>query len=182
MLPKILTLPGLYNSGPQHWQSLWEAHFPDITRVEQADWETPVCADWVARLDHEIALRGDNVVLVAHSLSCALVGKWAEIAQRPIRGALLVAPSDTEADTYPPGTSGFTPMPTKPLPFPSIVVASSNDIYMTQSRTAYFAQAWGSELVWIENAGHINSESNLGIWPQGLALLAKLTGDPRFIL
>ncbi|WP_409574749.1 alpha/beta hydrolase [Sphingopyxis sp. PET50] len=26
---KILTIPGLDNSGPRHWQSLWEHKFPD---------------------------------------------------------------------------------------------------------------------------------------------------------
>ena len=43
-----------------------------------------------------------------------------------------------------------------------------------------FSQAWGSELVWLENAGHINGEGGFGTWPQGIELLFKLTGDPQF--
>ena len=37
-MAKVLILPGLHNSGPSHWQSLWlEAH-PEYTRVVQEDW------------------------------------------------------------------------------------------------------------------------------------------------
>jgi predicted alpha/beta hydrolase family esterase len=97
-----------------------------------------------------------------------------------VRGALLVAPSDTEADSYPPGTSGFVPMSTQRLPFPTIMVASTDDPYVTQDRAQTFSQVWGSELVWVENAGHINGQSGYGVWPQGVELLFKLTGDPCF--
>ena len=31
---KILTIPGLDNSGPGHWQSLWEQKFPDCERID----------------------------------------------------------------------------------------------------------------------------------------------------
>jgi hypothetical protein len=182
MQSSVLILPGLYNSGPKHWQSLWERRFPNLRRVEQADWDTPVCRDWVERLNQEVERAGDDVVLVAHSLACSLVAKWAEQYQRPVRGALLAAPSDTEADTYPSGTTGFSPMATARLPFRSIVVVSNDDVYVTLERATYFANAWGSELVRLDGAGHIGSDSNLGEWPAGLALLAKLTGDNQYLI
>jgi len=90
---------------------------------------------------------------------------------------LLVAPSDTEAPSYPPGTSGFTPMSTQRLPFPSIMVASTDDPYVTPERAEIFSQAWGSELVWLENAGHINGQTGFGPWPEGLRLLSSLTEE-----
>ncbi|GGP24020.1 RBBP9/YdeN family alpha/beta hydrolase [Silvimonas iriomotensis] len=172
----VLILPGLYCSGPQHWQSHWEAANPDFIRVEQADWETPHCADWVSTLDTAIAACAEPPVLVGHSLACTLIGKWAEQHQRPIKGALLVAPSDIEAPSYPEGTSGFGQMVTLRLPFPSIVVASSNDEYVTLPRARAFAANWGSEVVEVGPLGHINSSSNLGLWPEGFALLEKLRG------
>jgi len=86
----------------------------------------------------------------------------------------LVAPSDTEADTYPEGTSGFTPVPLIKLPFKSITVASSNDYYVTAERAKLFANSWGSELVEIGDTGHINLASGFGEWPQGLELLKQL--------
>ena len=180
MSAQVLILPGLYNSGAKHWQTVWEGLFPTLQRVNQADWETPVCDDWVARLEQAVQRTGSDGVLVAHSLACTLVGKWAERHPRTIRGALLVAPSDTEAPTYPPGTRGFTPMPRNRLPFPSLVVASTNDPYVSLERAQGFARHWGSEMVVAGALGHLNSDSGLGAWPQGLELLRKLTGDPKF--
>ncbi|GGP28066.1 RBBP9/YdeN family alpha/beta hydrolase [Silvimonas amylolytica] len=176
MTAPVLILPGLYSSGPQHWQSHWEAAHPDFKRVEQADWETPHCADWVANLDAAIAQCDEPPVLVGHSLACTLIGKWAEQHKRPIKGALLVGPSDIEAPSYPEGTTGFGKMVTIPLPFPTIVVASSNDEYVTLTRAREFAANWGSEVVEVGPLGHINSSSDLGMWPQGFALLQKLLG------
>lgn len=184
MTARVLILPGLFNSGETHWQSQWERQFSGLHRVEQQDWETPVAADWVERLNQEIAAANGGVVLVAHSLACTLITRWAQQypETRKVRGALLVAPSDTEADSYPQGTTGFTPMSTQRLPFPTIMVASTDDPYVTQERAKAFSQAWGSELVWVENAGHINGQTGYGPWPKGVELLSKLTGDPQFQL
>ncbi|WPU95090.1 alpha/beta fold hydrolase [Mucilaginibacter sabulilitoris] len=170
----ILTHPGLGNSGPEHWQSLWEKQF-NFTRVEQQDWETPVCADWITTMNDYVQQRGpENVILVGHSLACTAIAYWAQKYNVHIKGALLVAPSDTEADTYPPGTTGFKPVPLIKLPFKSIVVVSSNDYYVTAERAALFAKSWGSQLINIGDAGHINVTSGFGDWPQGLDLLKQL--------
>jgi predicted alpha/beta hydrolase family esterase len=172
---RTLILPGLHDSDPGHWQSRWEARDETLLRVVQDDWETPHCADWIARLDQALALTGPDAVLVAHSAGCALVAHWAvgEVSRR-IRGALLVAPSDPEASSFPSGPTGFAPIPLLRFRFRSIVVASSNDPYVTLSRAQTFAMAWGSEFVMIGDAGHINSGSGLGDWPEGLALLRSL--------
>ena len=145
-------------------------------RVIQDDWVTPCCADWVAKLDEVLAIRGPDAVLVAHSAGCALVAHWAAGCSRGHRvgGALLVAASDSEAPSFPSGPTGFAPIPLQPFPFPSIVVASSDDPFVTVSRAQLFAKAWGSKFVMIGKAGHINSDSALGDWPQGLALLRSL--------
>ena len=174
----VLILPGLYNSGPEHWQSRWESAHPEFRRVTQDDWERPRCADWVAQLDAAVIATPD-AVLVAHSSSCALVAHWAAAAgSRRIHGALLVAPSDPEASSYPAGPTGFAPMPLQRLPFPSIVVASTDDPYVTLARAQAFASAWGSRLVAVGACGHINSASGLGEWPEGIVLLQELR-SPR---
>ena len=111
---RVLLLPGLYNSGPEHWQTQWKAEYPEFVRLEQKDWETPDRRDWVETLQREIAAEASPVVLAAHSLSCCLVAHWAAAhaaRQTNVRGALLVAPSDVEAPSYPSGTTGFAPMP-----------------------------------------------------------------------
>ena len=170
-----LVLPGLYNSGADHWQSRWEAGDSTLLRVVQDDWHAPRCSDWLRTLEQAVELAGESTVLVAHSLSCALVAHWAAAdSRRRVRGALLVAPADAEASGFPRGPTGFAPMPIQPLRFRSVVVASINDPYVTLERARAFANAWGSAFVNIGQKGHINSVSGLGEWREGLALLRDL--------
>jgi predicted alpha/beta hydrolase family esterase len=131
-------------------------------------------------LDTVISSVAGPVVLVSHSSACALVAHWSEQAGpehiAKVRGALLVGPSDPTGPHYPAGPKGFAPVPMKQLPFPSIVVASTNDRYVTLGQAKEYAAAWKSRLVVLENAGHINAESGLGDWPEGLELLNTVTG------
>ncbi len=177
MKTRVLILPGLYNSGPAHWQSVWEKENPGFTRVVQRDWDTPVRSEWVARLQEVISSSPAPAILVAHSSACALVAHWASAHTGPVRGALLVGPSDVEADTYPKGTTGFAPMPLDPLPFRTIVVASSNDEYVSPERARFFAGRWHARIEFVGAAGHINSDSGLGRWPEGFALLQELLAE-----
>jgi predicted alpha/beta hydrolase family esterase len=172
----VLILPGLGNSGDAHWQTLWEKQFGFI-RVQQREWDKPVCSDWIDTIDGKISeLNPAAVILVGHSLACCTVAFWVKRFNRKIKGALLVAPSDTEADSYPPGTTGFKPMPMNAIPFPTITITSSDDFYVRLDRAQQFAKAWNSELINIGPAGHINASSNLGSWPEGLEYLKKLDG------
>lgn len=174
MTPPVLILPGLWNSGPQHWQTLWENTHPQWIRVEQRDWERPHRDDWVDTLEQAVRACSEPPYLIAHSLGCALVAHWSQAKTGSrVAGAFLVAPSDVDAPSYPEGTHGFKPMPLAPLPFRSLVVASSNDEYVTIDRARQFADAWGSELVIIGDAGHINSASGLGNWPMGAELFRR---------
>ena len=171
---KIFTVPGLYNSGPAHWQTHWENEF-GFTRIEQDNWETPACSDWTQTIDSTVIKYPlEKVVLVGHSLACCTIVRWAEKFKHIIKGALLVGPSDVDASSYPPGTTGFSPMPRYRLPFPSIVIASSNDNYVTLERANEFATNWGSDLINAGDLGHINSSSDLGNWPFGIRVLQKL--------
>jgi uncharacterized protein len=170
----ILILPGLGNSGDGHWQTIWENQF-GFTRIIQDAWETPDCANWVETIEKALSgLDVSNVILVGHSLACCAIGYWSRTTKRQIRGALLVAPNDTEASSYPPGTTGFAPMPLTKLPFPSLTIASMNDFYVTPDRARTFASAWNSELVFIGEAGHINVASGFGAWPEGIDFLGQL--------
>lgn len=171
---KIFTVPGLFNSGPQHWQTHWENEY-GFVRIEQQDWETPVCDDWLQTIDAVVNQQPLNkVVLIGHSLACCTIVRWSEKYNRIIKGVLLVAPSDVEAPSYPPGTTGFSPMPKFKLPFPSIIIASSNDEYVTFERAKEFAGNWGSEFINAGELGHINSTSDLGLWPFGYTYLKRL--------
>jgi predicted alpha/beta hydrolase family esterase len=173
----VLTVPGLWNSGPQHWQTHWEAKHPGWTRVQQRDFEHPERDEWVAALDAAIRASHAKPILAAHSLGCTLVAQWARATGgEAIAGAFLVAPSDCEAASYPIDAGAFKPIPLAPFAFPSIVVASTDDEYVTVERATQFAGAWGSRLVLIGRAGHINGASGHGPWPEGEAMLQAFAG------
>ncbi len=178
--PPVLLLPGWLNSGPAHWQSRWEA-LHGHRRVEQADWEWPRRGDWMARLDEVLLELPRPVLLVAHSLGCQLVAAWAAHSRLTARvaGALLVAPPDTEREDTPPNLFNWRPIVRQRLPFASFAVASSDDPFCAAERARTMAADWGSELVEIGPRGHINGDSGLGDWPEGLALLQRLADRPR---
>lgn len=196
--PAILTVPGLGGSGPGHWQTLWEQARPDTTRVELGMWSTPHRNAWVTKLDRAISTARAPVILAAHSLGCLAVAWWAALAGQPygwpVAGALLVAPADVDATDAHPELSAFAPAPRQPLPFPSIVVASADDPWITLDRAHSLAVEWGSHFVDIGEQGHINAASGIGWWPEGQELLERVilaagtggdtrsAGDARAIL
>lgn len=180
--PRILLLPGLYDSDSDHWQSLWERQHPSWQRVRQNEWTAPHCSDWVTALHLAIRASDTPALLVAHSLGCCLVAHWASHHTGFVQGALLVAPPDVDAPTFPGQVTGFAPMPSTRLPFPSIVVASENDPFCSLPRSQSFADYWGARLVVLGRLGHINGRSGLGAWPAGLRLLAELAAEGAGLL
>ncbi|WP_400194315.1 RBBP9/YdeN family alpha/beta hydrolase [Hymenobacter sp. B81] len=181
MLPDstfTFNIPGLRNSGPDHWQSQWEAQSPtEFSRIEQDNWQAPDCTQWTATIETQLAAFDTaRVVLTGHSVGCAAIVQWYARYRRTLRGALLVAPSDVDHPAYPPYITGFSPLFLAPLPFPSIVVASSNDHVVALDRARYFAACWGSQFVELPLAGHIEGKSGFGAWPEGLQLVRSLAG------
>jgi hypothetical protein len=177
MTTPVLLVPGWGDSGPGHWQTLWEQANPGFRRVVQRDWHYPVRAEWVETLEQAIRSAGVPVVLAAHSLGCIAVAHCARNGAPPIRGALLVAPPDVEHPDFPAVLEGFAPIPRDRLAFPSVVVASRNDPFGDFERTRSLAQAWGSRFVDAGACGHINTDAGFGAWPLGEALLAELQGQ-----
>jgi predicted alpha/beta hydrolase family esterase len=171
----VLTIPGLWNSGPEHWQTHWEAKHAGVRRVVQRDFDLPDREEWVATLDAAVRSCAVPPVLAAHSLGCMLVAEWAIVhGGQGVAGAFLVAPSDVDAPGYPVEGRSFDRMPLQTLPFPSVVIASTNDDYVSIERARAFAAAWGSRLVEIGDAGHINAASGFGPWPEGERLIREL--------
>src|SRR5262245_10365780 len=140
----ILTVPGLYNSGPEHWQTHWERELPDCHRVGQREWESPRRVDWVANLESAFEHGKPPFYLVGHSLGCITIAYWAQSSRLRVEGALMVAPADTERADFPTGPKGFQPLPTRKLPFPTILVASEDDPWLTIERAEVIAKGWGS--------------------------------------
>jgi serine hydrolase len=177
MSQTLLIIPGLNGSGPDHWQTHWEASMPAAVRVVQEDWEEPQLEPWLTALMTKIGEHPD-AVLVAHSLGCALVAN--AVKRQPglnVRAAMLVSPSDVDWINHIEDTlRDFAPMPLPTFPFPTIVAASRNDPYVRFERAKFFAAEWGAELVDVGDKGHINADSRLGDWPEGQAILRRLMG------
>lgn len=170
----VLILPGLYNSGPDHWQTLWHQQHPHWKRATHRDWSSPARDEWVAELDAAIAECDGAPILMAHSLACINIAHWvATKSPLKVAGAFLVAPADSESSAFPTEQDDWAPVPLARLPFPSMVVSSNNDPYSSLARATEFARVWGSELVDIGPAEHINSYSGHGQWPQGLHLFQQ---------
>ncbi|MDB5559949.1 MAG: alpha/beta hydrolase [Enterovirga sp.] len=170
----ILIVPGLGGSGTDHWQTRWEGKLSTARRVEQPDWTRPVLSTWVERLTAEVRASRRPVVLVAHSLGVATVVHAAPLLpDRAVRGAFLVGLPDVERPDMPPEIDpAFSPLPREPLPFPSLLVASRDDPYCAYDRAEDFAYSWGSAIVDAGQAGHLNTESGFGPWPEGLMRFA----------
>ena len=165
----ILIIPGRTNSGPDHWQTRWQARLKTSRRVEQADWHHPHLASWTAQLIAALQIAEKPVVLVAHSLGVAMVAHAAKkLGNQNVIGAFLVAPMSETATADIPGIDpAFVPYPCDPLPFPSLLVASRNDPLCPYDDAGEMALNWGSTLVDAGDVGHINSASGHGAWPDG---------------
>lgn len=174
----ILIVPGWSGSGEDHWQTRWERTLKTARRVEQENWYAPDAEAWVGRIIESAVQSARPVVVVAHSLGVPAIAHMAKrIPKGFLSGAFLVAPADvdnagewpeTEGLTFDGASSGFAPLPRDPLPFPSVLVASSTDPYCRLDRATALASDWGATLVDAGDAGHINSASGFGPWPDGV--------------
>jgi len=174
-LTNYLIVPGLGDSGPQHWQTYFENSGNNFYRVDQQEWDAPACEDWIAAIDTKVAgFDPSTVVLIGHSLGCAGIAHWAKKYNHIIKGAMLVAPSDLEAPHYNFPATGFAPFPLDKINFKTIVVASTNDEWVSLERAKFFADSWGSGFINIGNAGHINAASGHTNWEEGMAILKTL--------
>jgi predicted alpha/beta hydrolase family esterase len=170
---------------PGHWQTLLqdelERRGSGVACVPRRQNEKLSCALWIEAIDSCLAAIAGPVVLVAHSGGVMMVVHWAQQHRRPIRGALLATPADLEYP-LPPGypsqdelqRSCWLPIPRLPLPFRSIVAASSNDPLARHDRVVQLAQSWRSELVELGEVGHLNPASGYGSWPRAIELLESL--------
>ena len=164
----ILMIPGLGDSGPDHWQSRWQKKLSTARRVEQRDWDAPKRADWETTIVREISRSDRPVVCIAHSLGVAALLHAAVRVSDKIAGAFLVAPASDSALLEAPGVDkAFLPTPRARLAFPAVVVGSSDDPYADLLFARNLALDLGATFIDAGPAGHINAESGHGPWPEG---------------
>lgn len=184
-LPTLLIIPGLRDHVADHWQTLLADKLfttRAVRTVPPLEHDKLNCTARVHAIQHALEQIDGPVLLVAHSGGVIMLAHWAQKFQRTnIVGALLAAPADLDTP-LPPGypthdalqENGWLPVPRELLPFPSIVVSSSNDPLATRERVEEFARAWGSDCVHAGAVGHLNPASGFGEWPMAEALIERL--------
>ncbi len=184
----ILMVPGWLGSGPEHWQSRWERNLSTARRVEQEDWVAPDKDKWVGNIIKAVAASSRPAVLVAHSVGAVAVAHAGlKLPKGLLAGAFLVAPADvdnaqhwpiSEGYVWPQSARDFAPVPLARMPFPSMLLVSSDDPYCRPERARHFAAAWGSEAVEVGPRGHVTTATGHGPWPEGVlrfgSFLARL--------
>ncbi len=175
---EILVVAGHEGSGPDHWQSRLVAKLSAARIVEQDDWLYGSLDVAIQRIVDAVMASQKPVIFVGHSAGSALVPhavpklRAANIVDR-VKGAFLVSPPSALSLAALSGIDpNFQNVPRDPLPFPSVVVASSNDPFATLEEASDVALAWGSKLIEAGAAGHINASSGHGPWPEGMMSFA----------
>ena len=180
----VLIIPGLRDHVAEHWQTHLEARLETVRSVPPQTTDKLNCAKRVAAIQAELDQIEGPVILVAHSAGVLMAVHWA--AQHPqyqakIKGALLVTPPEVNQswpDNYPSPEilrqEGWSPVPTQVLPFPSIVVGSSNDYLARAEVVEAMANTWESEWVNLGEVGHLNPAAGFGYWPQAEDFIRQL--------
>jgi predicted alpha/beta hydrolase family esterase len=170
-MTRLVFVPGWHGSGKDHWQSHWERALPGAHRIIVDSWDHPNRHDWICAIERAVRATSEPPIVIAHSLGCVAVAHWAATTTATIRGAFLVAPADLERAGAPDALREFGPPPRERLPFVARLVASDNDPHIATERARQLANDWDASFVLLRSAGHINTESGHGAWPEGLALL-----------
>lgn len=177
MATRVLSLPGWNGSEPSHWQSLWERLDARIVRVEQASWTKPTLEDWKARVVAALEASPEPTVLLGHSLGAILAVHVAGAsAAKHVVGAMLVAVPDLEHPSFEalPTMRSFFPVPSARLPWPTTLVWSEDDPWCVPDVSLRLSEQWGAIPFGVGKRGHINADSGLETWPEGLEALRRL--------
>ncbi|TQL55443.1 RBBP9/YdeN family alpha/beta hydrolase [Subtercola boreus] len=164
-------VPGSGGSGPDHWQTLWEAELPVAVRIAPPSWDDHDPADWSRSLDVAADAHGsERAVLVAHSFGCLVAVDWAVRNSSRVAGLFLVAPPDRRGIARD-MIAGLDHTDDIRLDVPAEVLISTDDPYCSSERALKLARAWRAVPRVLGALGHINASSGLGAWPDGRQML-----------
>ncbi len=172
-MTRIVSVPGIGNSGPDHWQTAWEAGLPDMVRFKPSSWDTPELQDWIEGIERSVAHAASAPILVCHSLGCLAFLHWARQTKSDWLGAMLVAVPDSSGPNFPGQASGFAVSGLMPLGKPLLTVASSDDPYDPAGNGVALAGKAGAAIIRLGARGHLNEKSGVADWAEGLALFTS---------
>lgn len=176
VVPRLLIVPGLHDSGPMHWQSWLQRRHRSSVRVAVRDWSRPELDAWAVDIASTLNAQPPGPwIAVAHSFGCLAVLRHlqhrSQLRRRGHAGifaALLVAPADPERHRL----DGL--LRARADEAELMIVSSSNDPWLPTDAALPWAAAWGARLQDLGDAGHINAESGFGPWPQSNELVLRM--------
>ena len=174
----FLIQPGWQNSGPHHWQTLWEAQLGHAaTRVPQQDWMVPERIAWTRRWSRRSAARRPRSSY--WRIASAAWRRSSPSQTAPVAAVVLVAPADAERreragsapylHADPDEASRIRP----PCWWPATATPTAR-----LDRAEAFAQAWKADLEIVTGGGHINADAGFGPWPDGWLMVGDMAAPP----
>jgi predicted alpha/beta hydrolase family esterase len=165
----IAPRPGEADEGD--WPNRWLAKLSTAKRVAPRDIRSTERAAWTDAVADAARAATRPVLFVGHGLGATAVASAAfQLGAADVRGAFLVTPPDRTGlgrIAAPPW-----PLPSAPLPWPSLVIGSRNAADGAFDAVAALATEWGAEFVDAGEAGGLDAASGHGPWPEGLMRLA----------
>lgn len=174
MQSSFVMVPGIGGSGPDHWQSLWEASQPGIIRIAPRSWDVPDLDDWISALENAVGRSPKPPVVICHSLGCLLFAHWRAASSLRVAGAVLTAVPDPAGPAFPEQAKAFGVLPAQGFgDLPVLAVTSTNDPYDPYGRGRAWAEAKGASICPVGPLGHLNVASGVGDWPEGRVIVAE---------
>ncbi|MDQ7068461.1 MAG: alpha/beta hydrolase [Sulfurimonas sp.] len=169
MSKKVLLLHGWGGSDYPHWQS-WLAgelakEYTCVHLLRFSNFDEPDLDVWRRELLQTLEEFKPDIV-ICHSLANTL---WFHLANtttlRIVENLYLVAPPSMECQVK--EIKSFFPQlaPKNLFAKEVLLIGSTNDPYMKLHSLKRLQKELGVELKVLEDAGHINADSNFGEWP-----------------
>ena len=177
MRKRVLLLHGWGGSDFPHWQS-WLAgelakNYGRVNFFEFSNFDFPELNIWKSELKKELDEFKPDIV-ICHSLANTL---WFHICNDgdidEVEKLFLVAPPSTECNIE--ELKSFFPVkiPGDIKAKETLLITSTNDPYMTMDEAKNLQKKLNIPMEILEDAGHINADSNFGEWPW---ILKKIKG------
>jgi len=174
---KVLILHGWGGSDYPHWQS-WLAgeiakDYGQVAFPLLDNCHFPTKNRWVKQVKELLAEFKPDVV-ICHSMANTLwlhLCEEGEIAE--VKRLLMVAPPRLDLDLDTIKTFFPAPVPKDLYAKEVLMVTSTNDPYLSQDEAHALQQALEVPMKVLQDAGHINADSNYGEWPWVLDWVRK---------
>ncbi|MEA3355098.1 MAG: alpha/beta hydrolase [Patescibacteria group bacterium] len=150
----------------------WQVDLPKMPNARYPQFEA-----WMKVL---LELSPDkNTVLIGHSLSCSLILKYLERPQVKVKKTLLVAAWDyllpeLEEEHRSFFKEGFDYEAIKQNQTPITIIQSTNDPYLDFNKAKLLAKKINAKFIPFENAGHFQTKSGYGEFPELLEMCEGL--------